>query len=69
MFIIGVIVLAGAVDIFAQSIPDSADKVQPLLVGAQAPDGTFKKPDGSNFDLRKAAAEKPIILIFYRGGW
>jgi hypothetical protein len=60
---------AGAVEVCAQSVPDSAEKVNPLLVGAQAPDVSFKKPDGSNFDLRKAAADKPVILIFYRGGW
>lgn len=53
----------------AQSIPDSAEKVHPLLVGAQIPEVNFKKPDGNNFDLRKSAADKPVILIFYRGGW
>jgi peroxiredoxin len=69
LFFVGLIVVAGVLKGFAQSIPESADKVQPLLVGAQAPDITLKKPDGSNFELRKAAAEKPLILIFYRGGW
>ncbi len=65
----GLLLIAGAVEGYAQSVPDSAEKVHPLLVGAQAPDVSFKKPDGSNFDLRKAAADKPVILIFYRGGW
>jgi hypothetical protein len=65
----GVILTAGAMEILAQSIPDSAEKVHPLLVDAQAPDVTFKRPDGSNFVLRKEAADKPVILIFYRGGW
>jgi hypothetical protein len=65
----GLLLIAGAVEGAAQSIPDSAEKVHPLLVGAQAPGVSFKKPDGSNFDLRKAAADKPVILIFYRGGW
>jgi hypothetical protein len=65
----GLILIAGVTEIFAQSIPDSAEKVHPLLVGAQAPDVTFKRPDGSNFVLRKEAANKPVILIFYRGGW
>jgi len=54
---------------YAQSVPDSAEKVQPLLVGAQIPDVSFKNLDGSSFDLRKKASEKPVILIFYRGGW
>jgi len=68
-FFVGVTMVAGEENLFAQSIPDSAEKVQPLLVGAQVPDVSFKKPDGGNFELRKAAAEKPQILIFYRGGW
>jgi len=65
----GLPLIVGAVDVCAQSVPDSAEKVHPLLVGAQVPDVSFKKPNGSNFDLRKASADKPVILIFYRGGW
>jgi hypothetical protein len=65
----GLLLIAGAEQGFAQSVPDTADKVHPLLVGAQVPDVSFKKPDGSNFDLRKAAADRSVILIFYRGGW
>jgi hypothetical protein len=65
----GLLLIAGGMEIFAQSIPDSAEKVHPLLVGAQAPDVSFKRPDGRNFVLRKEAADKPVILIFYRGGW
>src|SRR5512145_1446446 len=33
----GLLLIAGAVEVCAQSVPDSADKVQPLLVGAQIP--------------------------------
>ena len=69
LFFAGLLMILSAMEIFAQSIPDSAEKVHPLLVGAQVPDVSFKKPDGSDFDLRKAAADKPVILIFYRGGW
>ncbi len=69
LFFIGLMMISCDRNIIAQSIPDSADKVHPLLVGAQAPDVILKKPDGGNFDLRKSAAEKPLILIFYRGGW
>jgi hypothetical protein len=69
LFIVELILIASVTNLLAQSIPDSAEKVNPLLVGAQAPDVILKKPDGSNFDLRKSAAEKPLILIFYRGGW
>jgi hypothetical protein len=69
LFIVELILIAGVTNLLAQAIPDSADKVNPLLVGAQAPDVILKKTDGSNFDLRKSVAAKPLILIFYRGGW
>jgi peroxiredoxin len=65
----GLLLIAGAVEAYAQSVPDSADKAQPLLVGAQVPDVSFKNLDGSSFNLKQKASEKPIILIFYRGGW
>jgi hypothetical protein len=65
----GSMLIAGVTGISAQSIPDSAERVHPLLVGAQAPDVSFKRSDGGDFVLRKAAADKPVILIFYRGGW
>lgn len=65
----GLLLIAGAVEVCAQSVPDSAEKAQPLLVGAQVPDVSFKNLDGSSFNLRNKASEKPIILIFYRGGW
>jgi hypothetical protein len=65
----GLLLIAGAVEVCAQSVPDSAVKVQPLLVGAQVPDVSFKNLDRSSFNLRNKASEKPIILIFYRGGW
>ncbi|HEX9273921.1 MAG TPA: hypothetical protein VGA01_17095 [Candidatus Binatia bacterium] len=65
----GLLLIAGAMEVCAQSVPDTAEKVQPLLVGAQVPDVSFKNLDGSSFNLRNKASEKPIILIFYRGGW
>ncbi len=65
----GLLLIASVVEARAQSVPDSAEKVHPLLVGAQVPDVNFKNLDGSSFNLRMKASEKPIILIFYRGGW
>jgi peroxiredoxin len=63
-----VLLLAGGVA-HARGIPTTAEQVTPLLVGAQAPNVVFKTSDGSSLDLRKAAAERPLVLIFYRGGW
>ena len=50
-------------------VPDSADAVQPLDIGAEIPDVTLVNPQGGAFDLKAAVAKKPTVLIFYRGGW
>jgi cytochrome oxidase Cu insertion factor (SCO1/SenC/PrrC family) len=47
----------------------SASEIQPLLPGTEAPDVTFFNTDGSPFTLKEALTEKPVVLIFYRGGW
>ncbi len=48
---------------------DSPQSVTPLLIGADIPKATLKTIDGNSFDLNAAIAEKPTILMFYRGGW
>ncbi len=66
---LGFLLMVAAVQFHAQSIPDVAEKITPLLVGAPVPPVVFRRLDGSPFDLQKAAVEKPMILVFYRGGW
>jgi len=46
-----------------------AEHITPLLPGQTVPDVTFKTVDGEDFNLRQEATRKPILLIFYRGGW
>ena len=53
----------------AAAPPASATDVRPLLIGAKVPELTLSSADGSPFDLTRALATKPTILIFYRGGW
>ncbi|GAB4454381.1 MAG: hypothetical protein OHK0029_08880 [Armatimonadaceae bacterium] len=53
----------------ATVVPDVAAKVNPLPVGAAVPALTLRTPDGKAFNLSAALAEKPTVLIFYRGGW
>ncbi len=44
--------------------------INPLPVGASIPDGSdVLTMDGKPFSLNEAAASKPTVLIFYRGGW
>ncbi len=47
----------------------SPEEAKPLAVGAQAPAITLSDLAGASVDLAAAFAEKPTILVFYRGSW
>ena len=51
------------------AIPTGAENAVPLKAGDAAPAVIVTAVDGSSFDLGRAIAAKPTILIFYRGGW
>jgi peroxiredoxin len=53
----------------ADSIPASAEEAKPLGVGAQAPSVTLTGLDGLPVDLGQVFAQKPTVLVFYRGSW
>jgi len=61
--------LFGATIAQAAGIASSAQAVTPLLIGAEVPDVAVRSLDGHEQSLRKAIAEKPTVLVFYRGGW
>ena len=44
-------------------------KICPLPLGSAIPDLPTRDLDGKPFDLTAALAEKPTILIYFRGGW
>ena len=50
-------------------IAASAEETTPLAAGAAAPAFTARNADGSDFAFDPAALERPVMLIFYRGGW
>ena len=50
-------------------IPASAVEVRPLLVGARVPDVSVRTVEGQPVSLRQVIADKPTVVIFYRGGW
>lgn len=50
-------------------LPASAELARPLAVGSKAPAITLSAADGSAFALGAAFAEKPTVLVFYRGSW
>ncbi len=51
------------------AIAASAAEAKPLAAGARAPAVTLRAVDGSEFALAAAFAEKPTVLVFYRGSW
>ncbi len=51
------------------AIPIDAREVNPVEVGATAPDITLRQANGEAVRLHALAAEQPAVLVFYRGGW
>lgn len=52
----------------ARIAPD-ADSVHPLLNGQTIPDVQLRDKSGTSVSLKKLLADKPSVIIFYRGGW
>ena len=50
-------------------LPTTAAGVQPALVGAEMPASQLVASSGEVFDLERALATKPAVIIFYRGDW
>ncbi len=63
------VVLALVVAAARAASPDDAAKVKPLMVGATAPAFTAREADGSTFRFRPGKLARPVMFIFYRGGW
>lgn len=40
-----------------------------IKVGAEAPPFTLESTDGDQVSLAAVTAEKPVVLVFYRGHW
>jgi peroxiredoxin len=52
-----------------EEIHSSADQVQPLLAGMNAPDFTVRDVEGKAFEFKAGHQDKPVVLTFFRGGW
>ena len=50
-------------------MPASPVEVRPLLVGAAVPDASVRTVEGQPVSMRQVIAERPTVVIFYRGGW
>lgn len=52
-----------------QMVPNDPELVRPVLPGMKAPAFSLTAADGSNYTFNPDELEKPVVLIFYRGGW
>ncbi len=50
-------------------VPLTAQEVHPLAVGDSVPDGFLSTIKGKSVGFKKLIAQKPSVVIFYRGGW
>jgi peroxiredoxin len=53
----------------ADQVASSAQEAKPIEVGTTAPDAGLRDLDGNDVTLHAIVAEKPTVLIFYRGSW
>ena len=50
-------------------VPDDPAKVAPLAVGSAMPATVVRDADGSERRLGPGPLSRPLVLVFYRGGW
>jgi peroxiredoxin len=60
--------LAAALPGRAEFAPSAAE-AKPIAPGRPAPAVVVRTADGAALDLAAATANRPTLLIFYRGGW
>jgi hypothetical protein len=53
----------------AGEVAESPNDIKPVGTGDKIPAAVVKTVKGDDLDLVAAVAEKPTVLIFYRGGW
>ena len=69
MTIVLLLGLSGHLAAESQKVANAPDQICPILIGSTLPAISLQNLDGKSFDLNKAIAEKPTILIYFRGGW
>jgi len=54
--------------LFAQ-LAEAPEDISPLLIGENFPEKSLQDVEGNAVELKSLFAEKPSVVIFYRGGW
>lgn len=70
-FFITLLVVSGITSmVFSQSeIAPEPTAISPLLIGEKIPEITLSDVSEKKISLRELAAQKPSVIVFYRGGW
>lgn len=53
----------------ASKSAEKATLIQPLLIGAKAPEARLADNEGQVVKLSEILARQPTVLVFFRGGW
>lgn len=67
---LGAILILASIGLADQpSIAKDAKETRPLQAGAEIPDLTLKNSHGQAVTLASLHQERPVALVFFRGGW
>lgn len=50
-------------------VPKKAKDISPLLIGEKIPTAKLQDVEGKIIDFNHFIAQKPSVVVFYRGGW
>lgn len=51
------------------ALPASASDIRPLMIGSEIPEVMLQNANGESVLLHELYRDKPVMIIFYRGGW
>lgn len=69
IYFLPLFVILTSAQLYAQSVPDKAIDVSPLLIGESVPHVVLRDANGKADSLQMIISRKPAVVIFYRGGW
>jgi peroxiredoxin len=69
ILLLWVLGIGGALTQAAGTVPDDPTGVAPVAVGAKAPAFLAHEVDGRVYEFTPATLKRPVLMIFYRGGW
>ena len=68
-FIVLLSLIVSTIGTAQNELPNTAEGIAPLLIGAKIPNATLAAIDGKMVSISELMKSKKTILVFYRGGW